>query len=159
MFFIHPVSKLLGICPRQKSKNSGRSATSNSCLTRGGNCLESTSSRVRPCNGSGGYSLISKRYPPGVWGSLPPMFHPLLHWRRHLLPCHCPRTVPWLPPRLLCCSGGAATELRSTKSRKFSPGRCILLLGGVHGCLVLLSFAHRRSNRLLHTTFPQVAQH
>ena len=58
MFFIHPVSKLLGICPRQKSKNSGRSATSNSCLTRGGNCLESTSSRVRPCNGSGGYSLI-----------------------------------------------------------------------------------------------------
>merc|ERR550532_1800311 len=108
---------------------SGRSATSNSCLTRGRNCLESTSSRVRPCYGS------------GVWGSLPPMFHPLLHWRRHLLPCHCPRTVPWLPPRLLCCSGG----------------RCILLLGGVHGCLVLLSFAHRRSNRLLYTTFPQIS--
>ena len=44
-------------CPGQKQKNwdSGRSATSNRRLPRGRNCLDSTSSWIRPRNGSGGW--------------------------------------------------------------------------------------------------------
>ena len=49
---------------------------------------------------------FQKRYPPGFWGSLPPLLNPLLHWCCHLLPCHCHCPVPWVPPCLLCCPWG-----------------------------------------------------
>ena len=110
---------------------SGRSAISDSgCISWGRNCLESTSSWIRLCNGSGRYSLALRTSTPGFWGflglkrclsgfwgSLPPMFHPLLHWLGHLLPCHRPCTVPWSPPCLLCCSWGEIF-LRGINSNK-----------------------------------------
>ena len=53
-----------------------------------------------------GFVEVSKRYPPGFWGSLPPVFNPLLHWRCHLFPYHCHCPVPWVPLGLLCCPWG-----------------------------------------------------